>query len=583
MTTRRTPRASGDDASVRPRSQAVAPAAAWTMSHIAEPRRRAAEGRRIVVALGAHGSGAPLLAEILHYVGVDIADDRGADDSWERAELAALQDEIFEAIERPVGSLSHSLPLPDFWWRRKAVRQTKRALADWLTRQLEGSASLWGFQDPRTCRLLPLWQEIFDDLGLSPTFVLALRDPASAALAASREAAASAPAVSISQFELMWLAYNYDVARYLTAHGMIVVNYDDWFDAGSALARRLAQQIEVPPAYARNELEGLVDDILAQASRRGRDVQRAEPPLPISDALFRTLLKFSQSGEADLAQFDRQAATIDLIFRCLRPTTEALASQLAEQREATAAGHRDEIAEREARLDSAHKAIHGLQDELAALHASMTKTLAERQAGLEDAAEELDRMREDRAVAAEARDRLAFENERLKREIDDTRATNAADRTRLSARIRDGEVALAAAIKTRDETRMKLMAAASARDEAQFKLAEAITDRSQMLASLAGKDQAVSQIGAEAAAGKTALSEVTARLEETEARLAWSLKLDLSLAAEAASAVEALDTLNRKYAELRETLRGEREVAAEKLASALRWRSVDSSPPVGTG
>src|SRR3982751_5359505 len=66
-------------------------------------------GRRpIVVVLGMHRSGTSLLSNMLHMLGVDMADTtdhvspKNPGGFWERPELVAIHDEILEAIGRPI-------------------------------------------------------------------------------------------------------------------------------------------------------------------------------------------------------------------------------------------------------------------------------------------------------------------------------------------------------------------------------------------------------------------------------------------------------------------------------------------------
>lgn len=603
-TTKRTTRP-GSGAPGRTPSRAIAPATSWTLGHIAEPGRKQSQGRRIVVVLGTHCSGASLLAKILHYLGVDMADeadDVGADGSggpWERAALNAIQDEIFETIGRPIGSPAHSLPFPAGWWRRKAVQKTKRKLVGFLREQLQGSSRLWGFKDPRTCRLLPLWHEAFAELDLSPSYVLALNEPASAAVSMAA-GGDKAPKVTAVEGELMWLAYNFDVVRYLSADGMTIVNYDDWLDLGPDIARALADKLELPTVYPQSELERVVEDIVQDVHRRQDDgKRRARAALPISAPFFRTLHAISKTGAPDLALLDRQAATINLIFDCLSPTTNAMAKSLTEQ----------------------SQAISAREEELTKQQARSANALDDHREKLDEARHELGRMRDDLAAVAESRDRSASENDALKREIAEYRSAEAAERSRLAGRIRaseeEGATAAAALAKTqsdlalamkgREEARIRLAAALAAQQEAQSKLCDAAAENSHILAALAAKDQALAQLDAESAPGKAALSEAMSRLKKLEARVASSTvetqqvgrmasalaRERDSLAAQRTSMEQDLgrlegvaDNLNERLAESAKETKEARESLAETRrelaslqaaketadASMLRWR-----------
>ena len=199
-------------------------------------------GRPVVVVLGMHRSGTSLLSNVLHFLGVDMADMtdhvsiKNAGGFWERPELTAIHDEVLAAIDRPIGRASHVLPFPPAWWRRKEVQALKPKLVAYVERELAKSSNLWGFKDPRTCRLLPLWWEIFRELDLRPIYVNAVRNPAEASVSMSQKS--KARKMSVANGELMWLTYNYDIARYVTAeHPTLMVDYADWFAHAPSIAQ----------------------------------------------------------------------------------------------------------------------------------------------------------------------------------------------------------------------------------------------------------------------------------------------------------------------------------------------------------
>jgi hypothetical protein len=77
----------------------------------------ARQRRPIVVVLGMHRSGTPLCSHILSALGVDMADDVGADPSnarghWERWEIVEFHDRILGLFNRDYRGRFHDFPLP---------------------------------------------------------------------------------------------------------------------------------------------------------------------------------------------------------------------------------------------------------------------------------------------------------------------------------------------------------------------------------------------------------------------------------------------------------------------------------------
>ena len=165
-------------------TQIVADAARSRNMQLRGNFRRSAQGREIVVVLGMHRSGTSLLANILHLLGVDMLDQpthastKNETGFWERQDILALQDEILATLGVPIGSPAHAVPFASGWWRSVDIRPLKERLRDLVGEHLKTVRRPWGFKDPRTCRLLPLWGEILEELDVSPRFVWAVRHPA---------------------------------------------------------------------------------------------------------------------------------------------------------------------------------------------------------------------------------------------------------------------------------------------------------------------------------------------------------------------------------------------------------------------
>jgi hypothetical protein len=141
--------------------------------------------RTITVVIGMHRSGTSLAAHLLSVLGCDMADEitpnagnpRG---HWERWELVEFHDRVLDLFGRGYFGASHAQPLPVGWWADPAVRCIRDEMAAWLEGRM-GRTVRFGFKDPRTARLLPMWREVFADLDLTPHFVFCLRHPGAVA------------------------------------------------------------------------------------------------------------------------------------------------------------------------------------------------------------------------------------------------------------------------------------------------------------------------------------------------------------------------------------------------------------------
>jgi GT2 family glycosyltransferase/septal ring factor EnvC (AmiA/AmiB activator) len=282
-------------------------------------RRPVAETTRpIVVVLGMHRSGTSLLSNMLHVLGVDMADTtdhvspKNPGGFWERPDLVAIHDEILDAIGRPIALPSHVLPFPPAWWRSKQVQALKPKLIDYVGGQLSNSSNPWGFKDPRTCRLLPLWWEVFRELNLEPLYVNGLRAPAEASVSMSQKS--SVRKLSVANSELMWLSYNYDIARFVTLKSpSFVVDYAEWFSDPVAVAQRLCEQLGIGHDLSPDDIAECVASIVRPDYRHQFD--QSAPTGSLAGMLYKSLAASNPLGEGDLRALRGHVRVVEMFFK----------------------------------------------------------------------------------------------------------------------------------------------------------------------------------------------------------------------------------------------------------------------------
>lgn len=322
--------------------------------------------RQIVVVLGMHRSGTSLLSNILHVLGVDMADTtdhvspKNPGGFWERPALVAIHDEILEAIGRPIALPSHVLPFPAAWWRSKPVQALKPKLIEYLRNELGKSSSPWGFKDPRTCRLLPLWWEIFRELNIEPIFVNAVRAPSEASVSMSQKS--SARKMSVANGELMWLSYNYDVARYVTTKSRpIQVNYDEWFSDANMVAHRLCEELGIGHDLSESEIAECVASIVQPDYRH--QIAETSSSGSVAAMFYKSLTASNPLTDDDLRSLRGQIRLVDMFFKSIAQIVHDLDAAAALQAE------HDDLTAREA---AAVQEVSDKAAELAALQAVIT-------------------------------------------------------------------------------------------------------------------------------------------------------------------------------------------------------------------
>jgi len=211
----------------------------------------AAERAPFVVVLGMHRSGTSLCSHILGRLGIAMADQPEAQPSnpkgqWERPEIVDRHDRILALFGRGYLTPLHDLPLPSGWWLDPAVGEIRREIVSFLEQKLVAGAP-FGFKDPRTARLLPLWHQIFDELRLDPKIILCVRSPAQ--VARSLEERDGLPS---DLGEHRWFVYTAEILRHLRNFATCVIEYEAWFDDAADNLDKLSRFLGLPaqPEFA---------------------------------------------------------------------------------------------------------------------------------------------------------------------------------------------------------------------------------------------------------------------------------------------------------------------------------------------
>jgi hypothetical protein len=121
---------------------------------------------------------------------------------WEHLEIVQVHDRLLGALGSSWDDIG---ALPDHWWKLPVVQPFRQELLD-LVRRDFSDTPLWGLKDPRMCRLLPLWREIFDEVGVHPIYVLTHRDPIEVAGSLRKRDQFSLPKAG-----LVWLIHNVEM------------------------------------------------------------------------------------------------------------------------------------------------------------------------------------------------------------------------------------------------------------------------------------------------------------------------------------------------------------------------------------
>jgi len=199
----------------------------------------------IVIILGMHRSGTSLIANFIHAIGIEMGQDLPQADEWNAAGYWESQTirNIHDKILAELNCDWHNPPLyfPADWWRKSSIQELKSALVEFVGSKCKEKNQIYGFKDPRTAILLPVWREIFDELHLEPLYILSVRHPGSVVASLARR-----DRLSLAHSQALWLKTNLDALSYAGNNLRVVVDYDLWFESGLDQARTVTRSLNLP-------------------------------------------------------------------------------------------------------------------------------------------------------------------------------------------------------------------------------------------------------------------------------------------------------------------------------------------------
>ncbi|MBI2311653.1 MAG: hypothetical protein HYU77_04025 [Betaproteobacteria bacterium] len=201
-------------------------------------------GQRVIVVLGMHRSGTSAVTRGLQALGIELGDNliptapqENAKGYFEDWDITELNKEVLQAVGLEWSSVGL---VPDDKWQGEPLRPLRLKAVETLRRRFGGNR-LWGFKDPRTCRVLPFWQGVFEHLGLDDAYVIAVRNPLSVA-----RSLATRDGFAPERSYLLWLEHLVDAITYTRGKPRVVVDYDELIGDPDAQLRRIGRALDLP-------------------------------------------------------------------------------------------------------------------------------------------------------------------------------------------------------------------------------------------------------------------------------------------------------------------------------------------------
>ncbi|GAB4181781.1 MAG: hypothetical protein OHK0024_20890 [Thalassobaculales bacterium] len=361
------------------------------------------EGSTAVVVLGMHRSGTSAAMRVANILGVDLGPrllppEAGNNDLgfFEHADVVAIHQELLAAIGYGWDDVR---AMPEGWWREARVRPFRDRLRAVLARDFAG-VPLWGLKDPRMTRLLPLWRDIWAELGVTPAYLLMQRHPLEVARSLSAR-----DRLSTGRALLLWLRSTLEGERETRGARRYQIGFDalmaDWWGSFQAFAAATGITLPATRAAAEAEVATFLRPRLKHHNLAEDAIFRDPGMSPLISGAYRAILDAGSDPDACAAAFDGIAARLaegeglyDDLLRADRVALVEMAAAVEELKDRVR--DRDSrIAERDARLAEGLAARDGMI-------AERDRSIAERDGWLAERDRRLARLERDAGDLAEA-------------------------------------------------------------------------------------------------------------------------------------------------------------------------------------
>ena len=241
-----------------------------------EPPRK----QNALVVLGMHRSGTSALGGVLSLLGLHVGrslipavDGVNPKGFWEHAGVV----DVHERLLGKLGSSWHDeRDLPKEWWTRPGVEQFRQELRNILQADFSDVEN-WMVKDPRLCRLLPLWQPIFETGWCRPYVIMIVRDPREVAQSLARR-----DGISEERAHLLWLQHVFDSEKWTRNYPRVLITFEDLLKDWRATFDYVCSTLSLSLNYADSDVQHRVEEFLEPSLRHH---STAAPPLSQSSRL----------------------------------------------------------------------------------------------------------------------------------------------------------------------------------------------------------------------------------------------------------------------------------------------------------
>jgi len=250
----------------------------------------------VLVVLGMHRSGTSALMGAFHKLGLDLGSqllpeqDDNRTGFWENQALVSFNQSIHASLNRTWHDVS---PLPDSWWKTREISAKLPELVTLLKNEF-GDSKTWGMKDPRTCRLLPIWQKGFKKAGLEPVYCLTLRHPLEVAASLKKR-----DGFGQEKGLLLWLDHVLTADWHTRKCARLWIHFPDLLQNPKDVVEGISKSLHLPWTQLSQSQQGILKDFLNPSLRNHKAVTNQASVSQLAETCIDLYEKLKDCPEED--------------------------------------------------------------------------------------------------------------------------------------------------------------------------------------------------------------------------------------------------------------------------------------------
>ncbi len=198
------------------------------------------DDKKALILLGMHRSGLSALGGCIDLLGLDSENSLSMGDRNEYSPYEGIMVQ-HEMLLKNLGCRWDMMGnLPKGWPQSAAAKEACKKLSGIIDQSFPENRFL-AINDPRMCRLMPLWKEVLKEKQIRPCFVLLVRHPYE--VARSLEEAAG---FDLLKGHLLWLVHNREALAACSGHDYVIITYDALLADPVYCMEKISKQLGVP-------------------------------------------------------------------------------------------------------------------------------------------------------------------------------------------------------------------------------------------------------------------------------------------------------------------------------------------------